>query len=525
MFLKSLTPIFLTLFLLVISIQGPSAWAAKPPGGHLNITEVLVTFGPPDTLTITGEDFDFGPGPLVVTFGDLGPLDIVSATATEIVVKCPLTLTGYMCPEGDRLLTVSMGNGQSQNDEYDLTIGAVGPQGPQGDKGDKGDQGDKGDKGDKGDTGEQGIQGVKGDTGEQGIQGMKGDTGEQGIQGMKGDKGDQGEQGPQGPAGPPGEPAAVEQRVGGGVFGGAEIVAMFGDNFPGDSTIEGFEGGHSVVALGFGLTASTDGSGTVRATPFDVQLQLDSNPLILPLQLAAAQGTVIPEVKVFLIRRDAGEPAPFLVLELENVFINSVNLTGSGDPTSRPAVQIALNYGKVIFTVTPRQADGTPGAEITAAWDVVRNDVNGCTLPDPLKYATPINPDEGQQFEFLSSSLGFSSVVDSTGSGAGRTTFQTVNVTRDIASELAISPCLFGAAANGQLLNAVEINRFTRDETGELFGLASRMRLEDAFITSYTLSGNSETVKFAYSKIIWTEEVKDGPRTTIRWDVIKNEQF
>ena len=34
-----------------------------PPGGHLNITEVRVTFDPPDTLTITGEDLNFSLDP------------------------------------------------------------------------------------------------------------------------------------------------------------------------------------------------------------------------------------------------------------------------------------------------------------------------------------------------------------------------------------------------------------------------------------------------------------------------------
>ena len=44
--------------------------------------------------------------------------------------------------DGDYLVTVSNGNGQSQSDEYDLTIGAVGPVGPTGPQGIQGIQGD-----------------------------------------------------------------------------------------------------------------------------------------------------------------------------------------------------------------------------------------------------------------------------------------------------------------------------------------------------------------------------------------------
>lgn len=121
-----LQPATLAALVLSIALIGPPAWA-KPPGGHLDIHSVFVTFndanyGGVDTLTITGMDFDFGPGPLVITLGDFpDPLMILGTpSATEIVVKCPAI--GDICPDGDFLLTVSTGNGQSQNDEYDLTI-------------------------------------------------------------------------------------------------------------------------------------------------------------------------------------------------------------------------------------------------------------------------------------------------------------------------------------------------------------------------------------------------------------------
>ena len=60
------------------AMTAQSALAAAPPGGHLNIDEVWVNFGPPDTLRIRGEDFDFGPGPLVVTLGNFGPLTMLA---------------------------------------------------------------------------------------------------------------------------------------------------------------------------------------------------------------------------------------------------------------------------------------------------------------------------------------------------------------------------------------------------------------------------------------------------------------
>lgn len=144
MTMRALRTFILPIGLLAIPLFSvPStALAAKPkptpPGNHLNITKVAVDFDA-ETLTITGEQFSFV-NTLEVTLGEFGLLNIVTTTDTEIVVDFP----GGGLPDGDYLLTVSRGTGQSQNDEYDLTIGAVGPQGEQGDPGDDGAPGDNG---------------------------------------------------------------------------------------------------------------------------------------------------------------------------------------------------------------------------------------------------------------------------------------------------------------------------------------------------------------------------------------------
>ncbi len=196
--------LFSGIFLLSTSVVGLSVLAAHPkaapPGGHLNVTEVLVDDPDnPTSITITGEDFDFGPGPLVVTLGGFGSLSILSATGTEIVATLPANIS-----DGDFLLTVSTGNGQSQNYEYDLTIGAVGATGPTGPQGEQGKVGPQGEQGEVGPQGEQGPQGKIGVQGVQGKIGLTGDTGPQGVQGKIGPQGDQGPQGKVGPLGPQG---------------------------------------------------------------------------------------------------------------------------------------------------------------------------------------------------------------------------------------------------------------------------------------------------------------------------------
>jgi hypothetical protein len=102
--------------LCLLSSPGIAAKNGAGPGGHLRITEVFVLQGDPDTILIGGEDFDFGGGALVVTIGGIGELVIVSETATDIEVEIP------ELPAGDYLLSVFRQGGQSQGDEYDLTI-------------------------------------------------------------------------------------------------------------------------------------------------------------------------------------------------------------------------------------------------------------------------------------------------------------------------------------------------------------------------------------------------------------------
>ncbi len=177
------------------------AWAAPPngqqPGGHLRIAEVLVDFDL-ESMTIVMEDLDFGPGPVEVTFGDAGDIGDISDLCIESLLTSPQTIdcdfsTDGLPADGDYLVTVSTGAGQSQSDEYDLTIGAVGP------------QGDKGAKGDTGETGATGLDGVSGPTGPTGAAGpigaagVTGATGPVGANGSTGSTGSTGATGPQGP--------------------------------------------------------------------------------------------------------------------------------------------------------------------------------------------------------------------------------------------------------------------------------------------------------------------------------------
>lgn len=122
---------------------------AQGPGGHLQITAVVVD-DVADTLTISGTDFDFGRGS-EVRLGGVLKTDSCTRVSGELIT-CDLSAAGLPAP-GDYLLTVATGSGQSQSDEYDLTIGGVGPAGPPGPPGAPGDEGPPGPPGPQGPPG------------------------------------------------------------------------------------------------------------------------------------------------------------------------------------------------------------------------------------------------------------------------------------------------------------------------------------------------------------------------------------
>jgi hypothetical protein len=217
------TALLACIFVLAMAMAGHMAHAKPPigqqPGGALRITSVFVVTDLNDVV-IMGKDFSFcgmDIEDIVVTFNAFDDPLVITSFEPDFIPEQGLDRIIADLPdvvlEGDYLLTVSCatgGSGQSQNVEYDLTIGAVGPQGEQGKVGPPGPQGEQGKIGPPGD---QGPQGKEGPPGPQGEQGKIGPPGDQGPQGKVGPPGPQGEQGKIGPEGPPGGGVCLDDRV------------------------------------------------------------------------------------------------------------------------------------------------------------------------------------------------------------------------------------------------------------------------------------------------------------------------
>ena len=172
--------------------------APSPPGNHLIITKVEVvvvedSVSSTTTLTIFGAHFSFG-NSLEVTLGEIGPpTSPLLYSDNEIVAEWDSAIAN-----GDYLLTVSTGNGQSKNDEYDLTIGAGG-----GAQGPPGEDGADGSSCSIAGTTVSCTDGTSADVqGPPGNDGTDGKDGKDGKDGADGAQGPIGPEGPEGPAGP-----------------------------------------------------------------------------------------------------------------------------------------------------------------------------------------------------------------------------------------------------------------------------------------------------------------------------------
>ncbi len=168
-------------------------------------------------ITVTGQNFGNSAPEAFLGLPDGSIVDLLFETLLT-PTAFTATLPGSVAP-GSYLLVVRAGNGSTQIDSMDITIGAAGPEGPQGPQGDvgpTGPQGDQGAQGDVGPTGPQGDQGVQGDvgpTGPQGDQGAQGDVGPTGPQGDQGVPGGPGPIGPIGPTGPQGDVGPLQDEI------------------------------------------------------------------------------------------------------------------------------------------------------------------------------------------------------------------------------------------------------------------------------------------------------------------------
>jgi type VI secretion system secreted protein Hcp len=140
-------------------------------------------------------------------------------------------------------------------------------------------------------------------------------------------------------------------------------------NHTGEIDIMSFSWGASnSTSVGTGTGAST---GKVSVSDFSIMKSTDSSSP--PLFQKCCDGSVIATGVVTLQRQVSGNATPYLVYNFTNVYVTSVQWSGSGGSGDSPSESCTFCFEVGTVDYTPQKDDGTAGNAIHGGWDVGQN--------------------------------------------------------------------------------------------------------------------------------------------------------
>ncbi len=118
------------------------------------------------------------------------------------------------------------------------------------------------------------------------------------------------------------------------------------------------------------IASSSGGGATQRADFQDLSIAKLLDKATPKLLLACAKGEHIPTVKLELCRA-GGDKMTYMEIEMTNVIISSVGIGGGGGEATE---SVTFDYGKIKWNyIKQKRADGSPGGNIPAAWNLELN--------------------------------------------------------------------------------------------------------------------------------------------------------
>jgi type VI secretion system secreted protein Hcp len=143
----------------------------------------------------------------------------------------------------------------------------------------------------------------------------------------------------------------------------------------GAATRKGFEKQMEILSFSWGasnaVTVGTGGSGMgagkVSLSSFNVMKKSDTGSP--KLFATCASGDHYDTASVTLNKAAGKESIPFLKYEFEEVFVDSIQWSGSGGGDDTPMESVSFAYGKVTMTYILQTGKGGKGDTIVASWD------------------------------------------------------------------------------------------------------------------------------------------------------------
>jgi type VI secretion system secreted protein Hcp len=146
------------------------------------------------------------------------------------------------------------------------------------------------------------------------------------------------------------------------------------DGVDGESRRKGFEKAIEIFSFSFGASnPATIGSGTgsgagkVTLSSFNIMKKSDAASTLL--FTACCKGNHFPKGSVTLHKSGGKEAMDFLKYEFEEVFIDSIQWSGSSGGDDTPTESIQMSFGKVTATYTAQNPDGSKASPLIGSWD------------------------------------------------------------------------------------------------------------------------------------------------------------
>jgi type VI secretion system secreted protein Hcp len=146
------------------------------------------------------------------------------------------------------------------------------------------------------------------------------------------------------------------------------------DGIDGDSTRKGFEKQIEVLSFSWGgsnpsTIGVTGGGGGGKGTLSSLNIMKKADGSSPKFFQKCMEGEHIKKASLTLNKAGGKAAVDFVKYELETVYIDSVQYSGSGGGDDTPIESVSLSFGKVTYTYTPQKADGTKGAPVVGQWD------------------------------------------------------------------------------------------------------------------------------------------------------------
>src|SRR5262245_55197550 len=120
-----------------------------------------------------------------------------------------------------------------------------------------------------------------------------------------------------------------------------------------------------------GSAAGGAGAGKVSLSSFNVMKTTDkASPVLF---LACCKGAHYPKADVVL-RKSGGNAVEYLTYTFSEVFVESIQWSGSAGGDDTPSESLSFAFGKVQMKYTPQAAKGAKATAVPASWDITKNE-------------------------------------------------------------------------------------------------------------------------------------------------------